>query len=207
MSEVAFDMIRSSLQCLHERPGFLCQVLLVPGRKTGAYPLLQIPVQVFIRVMFRHIWWQIENLNPLLMLIKPLLYHLAVMHPKIIQNQKDLPFHILDQPGHEPDQHRPSHGFSIQHEANLALIGDRRNHVDVALFGIEPNNRRLPFWGKAAGVIRLVIHSRFVSPVNFCLLLLRSGCDLRVSLLKPLLQLCRVLLIGPLRWLLGGSLR
>jgi hypothetical protein len=95
MPAEAFDMIRSSLQCLHERLGFLGQAFLTPGRQTGAHPLPEIPVQIFIRLMFRRRWRQRKSLNPLLMLIKPLLHHLAMGHPEIVQSQEDLPFNVL----------------------------------------------------------------------------------------------------------------
>ena len=132
MLEITSDVGRSMLQSFHERPGFLHQLFLVSGRKAGAYSLLQISVQIFVRIVLRCIRRQKENLYPLPMLFKPFLHSLAMMHPVIVQDQKDLLLDILDQPGHKLDQHRGGHCFPIQHEADFALISDRRDHVDAA---------------------------------------------------------------------------
>ncbi|SHI15186.1 hypothetical protein SAMN02745124_04416, partial [Desulfofustis glycolicus DSM 9705] len=84
MFEVTFDMIWSSLKGLHKRPRFLCQIVTISGRQTGPYSLLEIPVQVFIRVVFRRIRRQIKNFYLVLMFRKPFPHDLAVMNPKVI---------------------------------------------------------------------------------------------------------------------------
>ena len=96
MLEVISDMVRSPLQSFHERPGFLCQIFLAPGRKAGAYPLLQVSIQIFIRIVLRRIRRQKEDPDPLLMLIKPFLHPFTMVHPMIVQNQENLLLHILD---------------------------------------------------------------------------------------------------------------
>jgi hypothetical protein len=76
-------MIRSSLQSFHKRPRFLRQIVTVSGRKTRPNSLLEIPVQVFVRVVSRRIRRQIENLDLILVLREPFPHEFAVMNPKV----------------------------------------------------------------------------------------------------------------------------
>lgn len=63
---------------------------------------------------------------------------------------------------HYLGQHLAAHGFPVQHESRLALIGDGRDHIDPALGGADPCNRSFPLEGKHLGVACIVLNAGLV---------------------------------------------
>ena len=121
-------------------------------------PPLQIAIQIFIGIAFRGVRRQIEDLDLLLMFLKPVLHGVTMMHFQIIQNQKDFVGDIRDQPLHEEDQSGCIHCLVIQHKADLPLIGHRRNHIQANPLPSRPfDNRGFPNGGVAALRPRLFV--------------------------------------------------
>jgi len=66
--------------------------------------LLEIGVGHLVRVELRAVARQVEPLDLVLVLGKPCLRGLAVVHPQVVQDQIDLASRVLDQPAQEVDQ-------------------------------------------------------------------------------------------------------
>lgn len=129
MLEVILHMPRTILQSTHE----------------GAGLLLEVAVEIFVRIEFRGIQRQIKDLDLLFVFFQPGLDDLAVMDPQVIENQKNLAVRVLDQAGHEFDQHFGVHALSIQHKPHFTAIRDRRDHVNPTLGGIDSQGAQKPW--------------------------------------------------------------
>ncbi len=57
--------------------------------------------------------------------------------------------HLATWPGyqtrHEGDEYLPCHRLTVEHEPNLAVVRDGRDHADAVLFGVQSYYRRFPF--------------------------------------------------------------
>ena len=146
-----------------------------------------------------------ENLYLLLMLLQPFFDVFAMMNTKIIQNQKDFTPGILGQAGHELDQKLGIHGIPVHHEPHLSLVGDGRNHTDMALLGNHPDYRGLSFRGKAPDSVGARLNPRLIAPVNLSFFLFRPGGNDRIIPLQPFLHRLRTLLVSALDRLLRSK--
>ena len=66
--------------------------------------MLEVGIQTLLRIQFRAIAWQVEELDLVLALCRPSFHRLAVMHPQVVENQKYLLAGILDQGFEELDE-------------------------------------------------------------------------------------------------------
>lgn len=158
--------------------------------------VFQVTIEIFIRVMFRAIRRQVENLYLLFMLLQPRLNELAVVDFEIIQNKDYLLVNILDQSGHELDEDSRGHVFSVQHESDLAVIGDCRHHINPAFLGAESNDRRLTLERKSLSIVGGILDTCFVSPVDFSLFFLGFGGNCRIFFVESSLYFFTILLVS-----------
>lgn len=76
------------------------------------------------------------------------------------------------------------------------MICNRGNHADTVSFWAV--SRTIGVLLTIGCIIRIVLDTRFVSPVDFCLFLFGFGRDTRIGSFKPFLHGFRVLLVGSL---------
>lgn len=88
---------------------------------------------------------------------------------EVVKNQTDLPLGIPDEPAHEDDELALSHRLAVDHEPYLPLIGNGGDHADMCPFRGHFKNRCYPLRSIAPDSVRLVLYTRFISPVDFCL--------------------------------------
>ena len=69
------------------------------------------------------------------MLCQPSLNQFTVVNLQIVKDEIDFATRILDQPMHESYQALAVHVLFVEHEPDLALVGDGRDHVDSVLLG------------------------------------------------------------------------
>ena len=65
---------------------------------------LQITVQQFIRVILRRVWWQMENLKLILVLVQPMSDYSRMMNPQIVQDQEYLLLAVVHETPHKINQ-------------------------------------------------------------------------------------------------------
>jgi len=130
---------------------------------------------------------------------------MAVVDFQVIQDQKHLEVRVLDQPGHEFDQHLGGYGFPIEHEPYFATVGNRRNHIHSALGGIDANHRGFAFGSEPLGVVGIVLDAGFITPVDFGFLLLGSVLNLGIGGFQPLGYRLGILLMGTFGRFLRGE--
>jgi len=160
------------------------------------HPEFQIAIQVLIRIELGRVGGQVEHLDLLKVLFQPLVYQFAVMHSQIVDNQKHLAAHILDQPSHKSNQGLGVHGISVDHEPDLALIGDGGDQIDPLGFGRQADSRSLAARSVAAAVIAAVTQPGLVGPVDLSLFLFGALDDRRILFFQPLLHFFGVLFVG-----------
>lgn len=166
--------------------------------------LLEVAIQVLVRVELRGVSGQKEHLDPFPPLVQPGLDPLAVMHTLVVQNQEDLtPLGVPNQPPPEADQHGRRHGFPIQHEAQLAPLGHRRIMFEAKRLPLTSRTGVRPA-GAAASRMTITAQAGFIASVNLAALGLGAPLDLRVLGLQPALYRLGLLLIGALQWSLRG---
>lgn len=101
---------------------------------------LETIVEVFIRIQFWRVGWQVEYFDFPLVLFQPCLNYFAVVDFQVVQDKKHFASGILYQSAHELDQPLTVHVVAVEHKPNLALIGDGRDHVDpFTLCGLSDN--------------------------------------------------------------------
>lgn len=167
--------------------------------------VLQVTVEILIRVMFRTVRRKKEDLYLFFVFVQPGRNDLAMVRSQIIQNEKHLLTDVFYQAGHEFDKEGRCHGFSIQHESDFAGIGDRGDHVDAAFLSAESNHRWCSFGGESLGIVGGVLNTRLISPVDHGFLMFGSNVNLRIFHVQPGLDLFGVLLVGSLHRLLRSE--
>ena len=204
MLEILGNAIRLFLQHPHVRENLLLELLFVPRRLAAVHTGLEITVEILVRVEFRGVRRQVEHFDLIVMVRQPCLEYLRMVNPQVIQDQVNLPLCALDQPLAEINQQIGIHAAFEDAKTYLALIVDRRDHVDGNTLGVEPDNRRLALGRVSPFMLTVVAHPGLIAPVDLRLPCLGLGFDLGVLLFKPLLNHLGILLISPLDELLGG---
>lgn len=144
-----------------------------------------------------------EQLNFIFMFLNPGFDVFTMMDSQIIQNQIYLTISILDQALKEFDEKLRVHCLFVDHETNLALIGNRGDQIDPFTPCTQTDGRRLASGGIASPMLTVTAKTGFISPMNLGLLLFGPGCDGWILFIKPFRYHFRVLLICPAQWLLG----
>ncbi|MCS6763356.1 MAG: hypothetical protein MO853_04430 [Candidatus Protistobacter heckmanni] len=164
--------------------------------------MFQVGVESLIRIELRAVAWQVKDFDVGLVLGKPCLDRLAVMHAEVVEDQE----HFLARAlaiGHqrleEINELLVVKGTIDDHPACLALIGHCGNHRQLlSRTSNRHRDRGLPFWSiTAAPNIR--IHQRgFVTPVNLATFGLGTLLDGQILLIDPLLDRLRSLFVSAL---------
>ena len=102
--EVALDAFGLALNAAKVPGRGLDQLQLRARRGELRDGLLEIGVGHLVRVELRAVARQVEHLDLVLVLGKPRLHGLAVVHPQVVQDQVDLASRVLDEPAQEVDQ-------------------------------------------------------------------------------------------------------
>ena len=109
----------------------------------------------------------------------------------------------FNQPFHEFDQRLRIHPVFVNHKADFALVGYRRNQINALASGMKPNGGCLPTGSITPPMIAIVTQPGFIAPMDFCLFFLSPLSNLRIVLLQPGFHGFRILPVGPFQWLLG----
>ena len=168
-------------------------------------PDFQITIQVLIRVELGRVGRQVEHFDLIRVLFQPLVHQLAVMYSQVVDDQKHLSVHILDQSPHKANQRIGVHGVPVDHKADLSLIGDRGDQIDPVRLCRQDNRRSLAPRSVASAVVAAVAQPGFIRPMNFGILLFGPFGDHRILFFKPLLDLFGVLLVSTPKRLLWSK--
>lgn len=165
---------------------------------------LQSMIEIFIRIIFRGIRRQEEDLNLLPVFLQPGSYQLSMMHLQIIQNQEYLLGGRIDQPSQKLDQPLLVHRPLIDHISYAALLIDGGEHIDTLSFGFHWQYGRVPFGSKTSLYGLTVTDACLVSPIDDRLFFFCPFQNLWIFLLFPPLDTLRILFHGALRWTLAA---
>jgi hypothetical protein len=154
---------------------------------------LQFTVEIFVRIELRGVGREVEELDLVAVTGHPRTDLARVVHPQIVHNQKHLALGVLDQPLHEPDQQIGIHATVVDHESHHALVADRRDDLGAHAPRRHAGHRSLAGRRKAPAEGTVTAKTGLITPVNHRPLGLRAGLDLRIGLLQPLANRCRVL--------------
>src|SRR5208337_1443508 len=95
------------------------------------HAVLDVTVQVFVRIQLWGVLREVEDLEPILLILQPSLDRSRLMNAQIIDNQEDLPLRPTQQAREEHNEQSCRHAASADHPAYFALVRDRRHHVDA----------------------------------------------------------------------------
>src|ERR1051326_2643878 len=129
MLKVAFHNFWLSLRASHVRPNITKHFLLVVRPLSSHGVALDILVQILVWIQFGTGCRQREQLNPTRMLLHPTLDRLRLMHWMLIQDHEELSSCLADQSAQEPLQHGCTKGLLEDHESQMSVVGNRRDHV------------------------------------------------------------------------------
>src|SRR4051812_27087217 len=125
------------------------------------------------------------------------------MHAQVIHDQEHLLRRPGDQARQEHDEQGGVHLALVDHPSHLALVGDRRDHVDAEATAGHTQLGGVLGPGIAAAVLAGRTHPRLIPPVDLGVLLGGTPFDLGVGLVQPLRDFLGVLPVG----LANGLLR
>ncbi len=125
-------------------------------------PPFQAVVKILIRVQFWRIGRQVEHFNLLFVFLKPVCDHPTVVDLQVVEDQIHLPASILNKPSHKGNQALAVHGVLVEHEPDLALVGDGGDHIYPIFSAGLAKKRRLAFRGITLLNIRAGLDACFV---------------------------------------------
>jgi hypothetical protein len=111
---------------------------------------------------------------------------MAMMYLEVVQYQINFATGILDQSCHEGNQAFTVHVFLVEHESDLTLVADGRDHIDPVLSGCLAKNRCLALRRVSLLHIGPGLNACFIAPVDFGLVLFRPFSYGWVLLDKPI---------------------
>ena len=152
------------------RDGLGFQLSFASSRCAAMNAGLEIAVHVFIRVQFGRVGWQVEHVDPVLVLGQPGLDYLGVMNTQIVENQEYLAPGVLDQTLHEVDQDAGIHRAIEDTEADIALIGDGRDQVDGLPFCVQADDGCLSLGRIAPTMLAVTAMTGLAAPVDLGIL-------------------------------------
>ena len=161
--------------------------------------LLEIVVELLVRIQFRAVGGKIMDLDPELGLLKPFFHQFCVMDSRVVNDEEDFAFPVLDQLLQEPEESIDFEGLLQCHPWHLSLIVDRADDRAVEAFGRLSHDRRLALGGEPSTSMGFRLCRRLVRPPNLCVFGLRACFQTRLGLSHPLLHSCRPLFVSPLQ--------
>jgi hypothetical protein len=113
----------------------------------------------------------------------------------LTEDQDDLlPFLLAKKAVKEVDEHRGDEFLLEDPELQVALVGDRRDHVRAEALAGALDHRRAAGWRPRAPGGVVGAQSHLIGPQNQGFLAVSAGLDLRVALIQPARDQLRVLL-------------
>ena len=127
------------------------------------------------------------------------------MDRQIVDDDEQLARGLADQAAQEIEKDRRLDGALIDHETQLALIGQAGNHRLRKALARSPDDRGVPSGGKAAAVIGPTGQAGLVGPLDFTAVRLGFAGNRRVGVLQPCANRLILSLGGSPRWPLGSE--
>ena len=171
-----------------------CSLVCV-GNQFGHDPF-DVNVGHFVRVEFRAVTRQVEDLNGIVMIAQPFLGRFAVMNARVIQNQKCLLGSAFDQAAQEISQDARVARSTETLLPHLPLVDDGRDDQQSNTLAADANGRRLAFGRKATPTDIVAAQPGLVAPVDFRPFLLGPCRNLGMRRVHPALHHCRQLFVG-----------
>lgn len=172
------------------------EIFLVLRSFVSSNGLLQIVVQVLVRVEFGTVGGQEDQLDSVLVFFEPLLDGFAVVDAEVIDDQEDLLLAELDHLPQELQENVRVDRFLQRHPLHLALFVYSTDQTRMVAFGTLAHYRCLAFGREASSVVTFGFDCRFVGKPDLRFLLLCPFLKFRILLLLPLAHLFGGLLIG-----------
>ncbi len=97
MLEERNDTMSEISEASHMEPNILIEAVLVQGWTLQCHGLLQIVVQVLVRVEFMTVGGQENELDSILVRFQPFFDRFTVVDPEVIDDEDDFAFSIFDQ--------------------------------------------------------------------------------------------------------------
>jgi len=130
---------------IEDRRGSGNEIIAGLGTRLILDRLLQIVVEIFIRVVFRRIGREIKDLDFDLVARQPILNRLGMMDAQIVDNQKDLLLRVLEEPLHEINEDRDVQRTLVELEPHEAAIANGGDHTRRELLSRLRQDRRPSF--------------------------------------------------------------
>ena len=160
---------------------------------------LEVGVQIFIWVQSRAVAGQVEQLYALSVLFYPLGHLPGMVHAQVVDDQEHFALRLFAQPFEKLNKPVRIQAFPVEHETQLALIGQGRNQLDSASPGLrEHQHWPLAAWRVTARVMFNRTDCRLIGPTYFGSFGLGTLLNGRVVLFEPKLYRLRALLVGAL---------
>jgi hypothetical protein len=148
---------------------------------------------------------QVEELDLIGMVLHPGGDPAGAMDRQIVDDHEQLACRFADQAAQEIEKDRRLEGTLIDHEAQLALIGQARNHRLRKALARSPDDRGVSSGGKAAAVIGPTGQAGLVGPLDVTALRLGLASDRRIGVHQPRPDRFVLPLGGPAHRPLGGE--
>jgi len=182
------------------------EVVFIFHRFAGMQAGLEFGIEIFIGVQIGTVRRQEEQLYMLVMVSHPLLDLATVMHLVIIEDQEDFAVAVFYQAFEEVEENLGLEGIGIEHEADLALGADGRNHVEpMALVLGQHQYGRFSLGGIPFGMVFQGADAGFIAKENLGFFLPGFGLDSGIHVLQPAADLGWIPLQGPFDGALGGE--
>ena len=118
--EICLYMLGIGGEGVHEGFGMALEFLLVFHHRLRAEGAFQVMVEVFVGIVLRRVGRKVKQGDFVRPLLHPLTNLFAVVHPQIVQDQKNLAARIVNQASHETNQPVRVDRLGIQQKMHLA---------------------------------------------------------------------------------------
>jgi hypothetical protein len=160
------------------------------GRCCLCHALLEIGVEQLVRVQFRRVTGQIEDLDLAGVRRELLPYRLGVMHPQVIEDQEDLLLLSARQPIEKANQNPGVQGAGEDPPTHLPFVGHGGNHTQALAAGVGAHRRSPPLGGMAAAAPIVRAQAGLVAPLNLGILGFGALGNRRIGFVEPLRDRC-----------------
>ena len=182
------------------------ELLLVPGALASNGVGLGVVVEELVGIEVGSVGGQEEDLDTALLGGDPVAHPLGAVDGMPVDDQEDLSAtRLLEQSAQELEEHAQAELPLEDHEAQVAPVGDGRDHVATEPLTGSRNDRGLAPGGIRASGLVIGPQPHLVAPVKQGLVRLGPALDSRILDLHPVLDGHRIGLVGPAHRLLGSE--
>ena len=153
-------------------------------------------IQHLVRIQFRTVAGKEKQMKPTFLFCHPVFRCSRSMDRMAIHDQKQFPLDLPCQTTEKCREDNRRKSFPINHEIQLAPVGDCRDHVAAKPLSRTRNHGSLSLPAIRGTGLMIGTHPHLVSPVNLSLLLLGLCPNRRIFFLKPFLHGLRIPLKG-----------